>query len=137
MTDAQTFIERFRTWAEAQRPVEAAALVGSWARGAARPNSDIDLILVTREPGVYLDDDGWTADFGAVDAASYEDWGLVQSIRVFYAGGPEVEFGITTPEWTATRPVDPGTARVVGDGIVILLDRAGMLAALKAAVGAE
>lgn len=135
MQHAERLIEQVRTWAPSQSAVVAAGLVGSWARGDARDDSDVDVILVTATPGVYLDDERWLADFGRVEQVTREDWGLVQSIRVYYVGGPEVEFGITTPEWTRTAPVDPGTAQVVADGLAILYDPTGALAALRAAVG--
>jgi hypothetical protein len=109
-----------------------AALVGSHARGEARPDSDVDLMIITTEPQRYVEDDSWVGVFGCVETVTVERWGAVTSLRVHYEGGPEVELGITTPEWASTDPVDPGTERVVRDGIRPLLDRAGMLAGLDA-----
>jgi len=57
-----------------------------------------------------------------------EDWGKVTSLRVWYEGGEEVEFGITTPEWVP-HPIDEGTWKVISDGIRILFDRHDYLAA--------
>ncbi len=33
----------------------------------------------------------WTETFGGVARTASEDWGMVQSLRVFYLHGPEVE----------------------------------------------
>jgi hypothetical protein len=41
--------------------------------------------------------------------------------------------GIAEPAWAATNPVDPGTRRVVTDGLRILHDPDGRLAALAIA----
>ena len=134
MQAAERFIDRFARWAAGQAAVEAVALVGSWARGAAHEDSDVDLVLITTDPGTYLTDEGWLAAFGEVRRTQPEDWGLVQAVRVFYASGLEVECGVTTPEWARTDPPDPGTERAVRDGMVILYDRGGLLRALLAAV---
>jgi hypothetical protein len=45
---------------------------------------------------------------------------------VFYEGGPEVEYGITSSKW-ATLPLDEGTLKVLRDGVKVLLDRDGSL----------
>jgi hypothetical protein len=50
--------------------------------------------------------------------------------------GLEVEVGIAEPVWAATDPVDPGTRRVVTDGLRILHDPDGRLAALAIAASA-
>ncbi|HYP23308.1 MAG TPA: nucleotidyltransferase domain-containing protein [Actinomycetota bacterium] len=107
-----------------------AALVGSHARGQARADSDVDLMIVTTSPGGYLSDTSWTRAFGETESVEVEEWGAVTSVRVRYVMGAEVEFGITTPEWTKTSPIDPGTKRVVQAGFRILLDRDGSLRAL-------
>jgi len=134
MQDPAAFLEAFSAWA-AQRPdVRALALVGSWARGTARPDSDVDLVLIVRDPAAYLHDAGWLAAFGALEQASPEDWGLVQAWRVRYRNGLEAEVGITSAAWAAVDPPDPGTARVVHDGLRVLDDREGLLAVLVAAL---
>jgi predicted nucleotidyltransferase len=137
VTDARAFLHQLDQWLATQPAITAALLVGSQARGTARADSDIDLVLITPEPAVYLQNHAWLQTFGSVLRAEVEDWGLLQSIRVFYAHGPEVEFGLTTPQWAATDPVDAGTQEVVQDGARILSDPQGTLAALLQAVQAE
>ena len=122
----QLFINRFSAWAQSQPGILAAALVGSHARGQARPDSDVDLVLLVTRPQDWINDPGWAAVFGAANAIQVEDWGRVISLRVFYQDGLEVEFGITSPEW-AGHPLDAGTARVISDGMHILVDKAGLL----------
>lgn len=112
------------------------ALVGSHARGEARPDSDIDLILVCDDPAALLADRAWVEKFEEVQSAQVEDWGLCTSLRVFYANGPEVEFGIVPEQWTALPP-DPGTAKVVCEGMRILFDPQGILAQLMDAISAQ
>lgn len=126
---AEALIDDVRRWAEALEDIRTLAVVGSHARGDARPDSDVDLVVVCSEPARYLNDIAWVRTFGEVGELSCEDWGLVQSLRVLYRNGPEVEFGITGTVWTAIPP-DRGTAQVVGDGCSILLDRNGQLGRL-------
>lgn len=51
-------IERFLSavvqWASAQPDIVAVALVGSHARGTAKPTSDVDLVILTSCPQRYL-----------------------------------------------------------------------------------
>jgi predicted nucleotidyltransferase len=125
-------IERFLgavvQWASVQPDIVAVALVGSYARGTARPTSDVDLVILTTCPQQYLQVTDWAATFGPVGKQTVEDWGKVASLRVWYEQGREVEFGITTPEWVAP-PIDEGTWKVISGGIRILFDRHEYLAA--------
>jgi uncharacterized protein len=109
-------------WAAGRADISAVALVGSYARGAATPTSDVDLVLLTHDPACYLTDTAWIACFGHVERQQIEDWGKVTSVRVYYAGGLEVEFGLTLPDWGADPP-DEGTRQVIEQGILMLLDR--------------
>jgi predicted nucleotidyltransferase len=117
-------------WARSEPRVAAVALVGSWARGAARPDSDVDLVVLTPSPDDFLRDAGFAGRFGRVERSSVEDFGRVTSLRVHYAGGRELEFGFATPDWAAT-PLDEGTRRVAAGGLRALHDPCGLLDALR------
>ena len=123
-----SLIEKLRCWAELRADIRGLVLVGSHARGTARADSDIDLVLVFSDPLPYTRDTDWLSTFGEVVRFSLEDWGKVQSIRVFYRNGSEVEFGITSLDWIAV-PVDDGTAGVHRSGHSVLLDREGLVEA--------
>lgn len=123
-------------WARARPDVVALALVGSHARDAARPDSDVDLVVLCRDPAALLADRSWARRFGPVARETVEDWGAVTSLRVAYDGGPEVEYGLARPSWAAL-PLDPGTRRVAADGLRALHDPAGLLAGVRAAVAAR
>ena len=129
MIGPQKFIASALDWFANRPDVHAVALVGSHARGSARPDSDIDVVVVVQDPKTYLNDTSWTSMFGNVARAVVENWGNVTSLRVFYSDGPEVEFGFTTDAWCHLPP-DPGTRAVVQAGCVVLFDRAQMLSAL-------
>ena len=92
----RSFLDAFVGWASDQADVQAIALVGSYARGAARDDSDIDLVILTNQPEKYLNDFGWTERVGTVEKHQTEGYGKLTSVRIWYQNGPEVEYGITT-----------------------------------------
>jgi predicted nucleotidyltransferase len=49
MERAQMLLERLRLWASQKDDVRALLLVGSFARGEARPESDVDIVLLTNK----------------------------------------------------------------------------------------
>ncbi len=105
-------------------------LVGSYARNEARQDSDIDIVILTKNPNLYLDDYSFANLFGDVDKIEKEFWGKVTSVRVWYKNGYEVEFGITTPDWAAV-PLDAGTERVLTDGHKIIYEEINLLSNIK------
>jgi len=113
-------------WAESDSRVVGLLLVGSHARGAARENSDVDLVLLSRAPQDLIRDRSWVGAFGAVASVSQEDYGRLTSVRVHYADGSEVEFGVTDTEW-ASLPLDSGTRHVLIGGARLLYDGTGHL----------
>jgi len=123
---ADELVKAVALWAENHVDIVSVALVGSHARGNARVDSDVDLVLQCASPARYLGDLSWISEFGVAKDVSVEDYGVVQSVRVFYEDGPEVEYGITSSEW-ATLPLDEGTLKVLRDGVKVLLDRDGSL----------
>ena len=121
------FLDAFLSWASDQPDVQGIALVGSYARGEARTDSDIDLVILTDQPSKYLDDMQWMGRFGTAEKHQTEDYGKLISLRVWYQDGApaEVEYGITTPDWAAI-PLDAGTQEVMRGGIIVLFEQ-GML----------
>jgi len=122
------FLDQVIEWAQDQPGLMALALVGSQERGTARPDSDVDLVLLARDPRVFLEDTGWVGAFGQPTRQQTDDYGKLTSLRVWYAGGLEVEFGLTTLDW-GSDPPDEGDARVIRDGIKVLYDRDGRFSA--------
>jgi predicted nucleotidyltransferase len=136
MDNLDRFIDSFTAWARQNAGVLGAAIVGSHARGTARADSDLDLVILCQDPSVLLHDDSWLQTWGKTTSKGVEDYGALTSLRAFYAGGLEVEFGLTTPNWAAI-PVDPGTRNVVCAGMKILYDPKGFFENLKNAVADE
>lgn len=126
-------IERVTAWARKRADVRALLLVGSYARGNPRPDSDIDLMLLTERPDTYLENTDWIAELGATLIAT-ESWGVIRSLRLSTFGGFEVELGVGGIAWANLDPVDGGTQRVVAHGARILYDPDGLLEGLISAV---
>lgn len=116
------FLNQVTGWASAQADILALALVGSYARNAAKDSSDVDLVLIAIDPDRYLGDQSWVRRFGAVEKSQVEDYGLLTSIRVWYRDGLEIEYGITDERWSAI-PLDAGTQQVIADGMRVLFER--------------
>ncbi len=128
--NVSAFLESFISWARSQTDIEAVALVGSYARGAATEGSDVDLLILTTDVARYFSECAWLSLFGEVARSSVEDYGKVTSLRAFYKNGLEVEYGFTMPDW-AEMPMDAGSARVVSDGMKILLDSHNILSEVQ------
>ena len=111
------------------------ALVGSWARGAAGPDSDVDLVLLTHEPRLYVEREDWLREVGAARLVRTREWGSRTGRRVALPGGLDVDFLVALPDWAAVDPIDAGTRKVASEGMRILHDPDGLLAALAAGCG--
>lgn len=121
--EVESLLRGVAAWAGERRDVVAVALVGSWARGAAGQESDVDLVIMTTDPSRYVDSDAWADPFEVSLAKTPEPWGAVTSRRGRDATGLEIEFGFTTPEW-------PGGDGVLREGARIVHDPNGVLAKL-------
>jgi predicted nucleotidyltransferase len=119
------FLDFFR-WLGSQSEIQAVALVGSYARDEATNTSDLDLIIIASDPTKYLAEPEWVGQFGSVTRTRVEHYGKVTSLRVWYADGLEVEYGLTDETWAAI-PLDEGTKKVVSDGMQVLFEREPML----------
>lgn len=114
------FLNALTAWAKNRADVVGVALVGSYARGTASLDSDVDLVILSEAPeDLYVG--SWPARFGEILSSSLEDYGASKSRRIFYRDGLEVEFGIAEPSW-ANIPLDAGTRKVLTDGVEVLYD---------------
>ncbi|MCA9640552.1 MAG: nucleotidyltransferase domain-containing protein, partial [Myxococcales bacterium] len=60
----EEFLTDLRKWGLSERAILGIALVGSRARGTARPESDVDLIILLDDPLALAGDADWMARFG-------------------------------------------------------------------------
>lgn len=138
MQSSQALITMLSAWFAMRSDVHALAVVGSVTRGTARPDSDIDLVLLVDDPEDYRADSAWVAaipwdTLGVAIRDTYDgDFGALWSRFVTLVGAPTIEFGFSSPQWASTEPIDPGTLPVVRDGCRILYDPHGLLARLVA-----
>jgi predicted nucleotidyltransferase len=129
---ADDLVVRAIRWAASQDDILALLMLGSWARGNPRMDSDVDLIVLTDQVERYLDGEELIRWSGAVRVIREQNWGAIEERRLSLPSGLEVEIGLGSPSWAAVAPVDPGTREVVADGARILYDPDGLLAALVA-----
>ena len=96
MEEVKAFLSEVVSWASKQDSVLGILLAGSYARDAALPDSDVDLVLLSNKPIDLLANSEWLSTFGEVISIRHADYGLVQSQHVLYKNGLKVEYGITT-----------------------------------------
>ena len=129
-------LESVRRWVERRNEIVALGLAGSWARGAARVDSDIDLVFLTEDPDSFrrstewLDEIAWEESGFIPSYWNDEDWGNIWCRRVYFAPSTEVEFNFGSSAWACVDPVAEDTRRIVTDGFQIIVDKQGILSAL-------
>ena len=133
MRNSAEYITKVTAWAKDSDEVISLALVGSYARNQARPDSDIDFMILCEDKNYLLKKVSWLVIFGEPARIEKEGWGVVDAYRVYYQDGPEIEFGIANIGW-ADIPVDAGTRQVVTDGMQILVDKTGLLGNLQESI---
>ncbi|CAN5215594.1 hypothetical protein BH10ACI1_BH10ACI1_27170 [soil metagenome] len=114
--------------------IVAAALFGSRAHGTAREDSDYDVMILTNNIEVFLNDNDWVTRFHRWRESKTETSGEIQIVRAFYKNGDEIEFNFASPEWANTQSIDEKTRRIVQDGMKILHDPHGILEKLQKAI---
>ena len=102
-------------------------MCGSWARGTASPDSDIDLSIIVEDKN-HFKHSNWLENFNfhkindKIDYFTDEVYGRVWSRHVFLESKIEIEFSFADRSWADIKIIDEGTKKVVGDGYVILYD---------------
>lgn len=132
-TELEDLLDRVLGWAHATPDIRAVALVGSYARGTARTHSDVDLLVLTSSPLRYTTETDWVMELGLGTLVQTKDWGAIAERRLRLPDGLEIEVDIGQPIWASVDPLDPGTRKVVTDGMRLVYDPDGLLERLQSA----
>ena len=116
------FFNELKEYATNTSHIESIIIVGSYARGTNRENSDLDIIIITSNKLEMIANQDFTQFWGKVYKQQTEYYGACTSIRVWYKDGKEIEFGIVEPSWIS-MPLDTGTYKVLSDGYRIIVDK--------------
>jgi nucleotidyltransferase-like protein len=136
-----TLCQIITDWAQRTPDLRALGMVGSQARGTPRPNSDLDLLILARRPRRYFSGTTWsgsigfeTAGYGVVSCAVV-DYGPRRSYRFRLLPAAELELIFAPLAWACINPIDPASARIVRDGLSVLVDKDGLFHHLCIALG--
>jgi uncharacterized protein len=130
---ARDLLTIVRQMVQARDDLRALAVCGSWARGCPRPDSDLDLLILASEPNKLRKDLDWLQALPferngfvihAIETATY---GAVWSAHVRLGFNADLEITFAEITWVCDAPIDAGTLRVVSDGMVIEVDKDGLL----------
>ena len=121
-------LERFAylaAWAAGRADVRGLAIFGSYARGDAGPGSDVDIKVLTDDPGRFRVGQHWLREIAfdsgvvTVSAADKGDW---RQVVARLEDGLDMEFSISALDWAGTDPVSPGAVFVLSKGLEPLYD---------------
>jgi hypothetical protein len=131
-------------WARAQPKIRAVALVGSHARGTARMDSDIDLVLLATDADRIRADTTWVTEIDRHEIGTRpqrwrdQEYGAAWSRRIWLEPHyGQVELTFAPLSWATTDPVDDGTRRVISGGCRILHDPYALLQRICEALSRE
>ena len=82
MIASDCLIKRVMAWASQRAEIRALLLIGSRARGEARPESDVDFVLLSATPSALVSDHAWISTFGTARQVAIEDYSRLTSVRV-------------------------------------------------------
>ncbi len=114
-------------FAHSRDDVLAVGLCGSWARGDAGLESDIDLSIIV-EDKMKFKSTGWVEEFpffkiqDSLKSFRDEIYRVTWSRHAILGSGIEIEFGFAHTSWTDIDNLDEGTKKVVSDGYKIIYD---------------
>ena len=120
-------LDLIKVFAESNERIIAVGLCGSYARGNARADSDIDLSILVNDK-LKFKSTTWieTFDFDKInerlDFFEDKEYGRVWSRHVFLKSKIEIEFSFANISWADTENLDEGTRKVVSDGFKIIYD---------------
>ncbi|MBX3056394.1 MAG: aminoglycoside 6-adenylyltransferase [Anaerolineae bacterium] len=131
--ETQTYdqlIARFTAWAGQEENVRAAIIIGSRARTdhPADEWSDLDIILLARDPAVYWQTNEWLTAVGDpwLHFVERTPDGRSMEHRVLFAGGLDVDFALSPAagfRYILETSIPPDIADTIRRGIRFLVDK--------------
>lgn len=101
-------------------------LIGSYARGEQREDSDVDYIIMVNNMNQFIEDTHWTSKFGEVVSIQQEIYEEVTALRVYYTEDIELEFGFVLEDWLS-QPLKETTKEALNNGKKVLKDTKNLL----------
>ena len=114
-------------FAKSNNQILAVGLCGSYARGDAIPDSDLDLLILVKDKLAFKRMD-WMPEvqFEKIEeeVECFKDaiYGQVWSRHIFLKNGFEIEFCFANKSWANIKNLDEGTRKVVLDGFRTIYD---------------
>jgi len=115
-------VKKVKKWVEKESEIRAALLIGSYARGEERGDSDVDFVFIVDDVNKWVTNIDWVKSFGQLLSISIEQFEDVKVLRVYYQDSNELEFGFVTEEWV-NKPYTAATQEAIDSGMIVLIDR--------------
>lgn len=119
-------MELVKKWILNEESILLGLLIGSYARGEQRDDSDIDYILMVDNPDEFMLNTNWIKFFGVVVSAQSEVYEEVNALRVYYQDNIELEFGFVKKDWLE-MPMKEATREALSGGYEVLKDMNGQI----------
>jgi uncharacterized protein len=136
-TEARRLIACVEALVMGRDAFRAVAICGSWARGDPGPDSDLDVLIITKDPESLRCNKEWIRELEFADAGfryvGHETvtYGVVWSAHISLEPHAALELTFAEPSWASVDPLDPGTREVVTDAFEILVDKDSVLQRLR------
>lgn len=114
-------IEEVSKFFSRQKDIRAMILIGSYAKGEERSDSDVDFIILAKDRNKWLSNTNWTKLLGTVVSITQEDYEEVKAIRTYYEDNVELEFGFIEESWLK-KPLADTTKEAIEGGYKVLYD---------------
>jgi aminoglycoside 6-adenylyltransferase len=122
--------KKIMAWAQKRDDIRAAVILGSRARVETPADewSDLDIILVVKDPGYYLNSTGWLKAIDEIKILFLEHLPVGSGVerRVLFQCGMDVDINFATPaqaKQLMEKGLDAVTQMVMGRGYRILFDK--------------
>lgn len=83
-TKYEKFIHMLREFAEITTHIESVIIVGSYARGTNKEDSDLDIVIITSNQSEMVAHQDFVLNFGEVIKKQTEYYGACTYVRVWY-----------------------------------------------------